>query len=398
MVNVRAGFRNSRYKGREDRSRVNLLVVDDLPPMREIIRSMLKSNGYSSLHQAENGVEALRVIRSKPIDLVITDWNMPNMTGIELLKTIRGDVDLFSRSVLIVSDEVSLEKVLYAIEEGVNGFVTKPFSETELVKRLRHVLDLVANPPAIQQKVDQMRRLKLSHNYSEALRLGLEILASQNHPVVGLMACECLYHLKDYDKAIQLISDTEEAARTSQHVSLLGKIFLSLGKRDDAVLYLEQAVRRNPVNDERKIDLAWAYFSTGNIGKAERLIDEVMQANPTDLNMVAIGKLYLERGEVDKAAQYLDQTVNPIPETVHVFNDYAIALRRAERYEDSIKIYRKCLKINPDSDVLHYNLGFLCNFVGDYSGAKEALQNAIRLNPANEQARKLLKNIGSRLH
>lgn len=392
----RIGLGNSLPKGRSSRGNIKVLVVDDQPLMRDFIRYMLKSYGYTDLHQASNGVEALRSIRSNPIDLIITDWNMPNMTGIELLKIIRSDAELFSKAVLMVSDEDSSEKVLYAIEEGVNGFLKKPFSQIELIERLRQVIELMNNPSPIQNQIDQMRRLKLSGKYSEALSLGLEILEAQSHPIVALMACECLYQLKDYDKAVQLISDIDETDRTSGHVSLLGKIFMSLGKRDDGIYYLEQAVRKNPANDERKIDLAYAFFSIGNIDMAEKVIDEVMLKNPTDLNMVAIGKLYLDHGELDKASRYLIQTVNPIPETLHVFNDYAIALRRACRYDDSIQIYKKCLRIKPDSDVLHYNLGFLCHYMGDIEGAKVAMENAVRLNPDNENASKLLKKIASK--
>ena len=378
-------------------SSASVLIVDDIAQMRETVRSMLRAHGFTSLHHADSGNSALAAIGSHAIDMVITDWNMPNMPGIELVKKMKNDPELFTVPVIMISDEMGIDKVLYAIEEGVDGFLVKPFSEDELIKHVKRVLSKVGNPDAVEQQIFEMRSLKLSGNYQAALELGHEILKTRNHPRVALMLCECLYQVKEYDKAMNMMLDTEEETRTSEHTNLLGKIYLKLGKFDQGILYLEQAAKKNSLNHDRKIDLARAYVSAGRKEEAGRVVDAVVGSNPTDLNLVSIAQLYLDMGEVDKAGSFLKQTVDPLPETVSVFNNYAIALRRANRFEESADIYKRCLQIAPDSAVLHYNLAYLLTTLGKFAEAKKIVQKALKVNPEDQYAKSLMEEINTRL-
>ena len=373
----------------------SLLVVDDLPQMRDMLRVMLKKNGYANLSMAEGGKHALTHIASKHIDLVMTDWTMPNMSGIELLKHIKGDPNLYRIPVLMISDERASDKVLYAVEEGADGFMVKPFSENDLIKNIKLALAKSASMGELNEKISEMQRLKLSKNYREALELGFEILKRGKNQRVALMTCECLYQVEEYDKAIGMIADTDEKSRSSQHSNLLGKIHLSLKHYDQGIVALEQAVKMNPLNYERKIDLAGAYFAAGRKAEAEKVILGILSARPTDLELVSIAQIYLDQDQMDKAGDCLKRTVDPIKETVPVFNNYAVALRRADRLEDATDIYLKCLKIDPDSDVLHYNLAVLYAKSNKFNEAKEAAANALKLNPDNEHAKDLLTKLKS---
>ena len=373
----------------------SLLVVDDLPQMRDMLRVMLKKNGYANLSMAEGGKHALTHIASKHIDLVMTDWTMPNMSGIELLKHIKGDPNLYRIPVLMISDERASDKVLYAVEEGADGFMVKPFSENDLIKNIKLALAKSASMGELNEKISEMQRLKLSKKYREALELGFEILKRGKNQRVALMTCECLYQVEEYDKAIGMIADTDEKSRSSQHSNLLGKIHLSLKHYDQGILALEQAVKMNPLNYERKIDLAGAYFAAGRKAEAERVLVGILSARPTDLELVSIAQIYLDQDQMDKAGDCLKRTVDPIKETVPVFNNYAVALRRADRLEDATDIYLKCLRIDPDSDVLHYNLAVLYAKSNKFNEAKEAAANALKLNPDNEHAKDLLTKLKS---
>jgi tetratricopeptide (TPR) repeat protein len=195
--------------------------------------------------------------------------------------------------------------------------------------------------------------------------------------------------VEEYDKAIDMIADTDEKSRSSRHSNLLGKIHLNLGHLEQGIIALEQAVRMNPLNYERKIDLAGAYFAAGRSEEGERVIQSILNSRPTDLELVSIAQIYLDYDQMDKAGNCLAQTVDPIKETVPVFNNYAVALRRADRLEDATNIYLKCLKIDPDSDVLHYNLAVLYAKGKKMSEARQAVDSALRLNPDNEYAKDL---------
>jgi two-component system, chemotaxis family, chemotaxis protein CheY len=385
------------YKGPvrkwKDKIERSLLIVDDQAQMREIIRAMLRSNGYDSLTFAESGKQALRSMERKSVDLVITDWNMPNMTGIELIKQIKGDPKHFSIPVMMISDERTADKVLYAVEEGTDGFLVKPFSENDLIKQIKQVFAKGTLKDELDQRIYEMRQLKLSKKYREALELGLEILKESNNQKVALLTCECLYQVEEYDKAISMMADTEGEDRSSQHSNLLGKIHLGLGQYHQGIVALEQAVKMNPLNHDRKLDLAGAYFATGRGEDAEKMIQNIVNSKPTDLNLISIAQIYLDQNQMDKAGEYLKLTVDPIKESVHVFNNYAVALRRADRMDDATEIYLKCLKIDPDSDVLHYNVAVLYVKSNRLKEAKEAAASALRLNPDNQHARDLLQKI-----
>ncbi len=373
----------------------NVLVVDDQSTMRELIRGMLRRNGYINLVTADNGKLAMEYICSRPFDIVMTDWNMPNMTGIELVKWLKGDARFFRIPVLMISDEMTADKVLYAVEEGADGFLVKPFSEVKLIEYMGEILERAASSGEIEEKIFEMRLLKLDGKYRETFEVGNEILKTRSNSRVAMMVCECLYHLEEFDKAIGMMMDTDEEVRTSEHNNLLGKLYMAVGNQEQGLLFLEQAVEKNPLNLDRRIDLARAYFSAGRSGDAERIVERMLNMNLTDMNLVNIAQVYLDWGDVAKAGSCLDKTVDPIPETVHVFNNYAVALRKANRYEESVLVYRKCLAIVPDSDVIHYNIGLLYKRIGQLDEARRMVHKAVGLNPENTHARKLLKELES---
>lgn len=119
---------------------MKILVVDDFATMRAITKKILKDLGYKDIVEAENGEEALRILKSERIDLVISDWNMPKMDGLALLKAIRSDPELKDTLVMMVTAEAEKQKVLEAVKLGVNGYVVKPFTPETLEEKIKKVL------------------------------------------------------------------------------------------------------------------------------------------------------------------------------------------------------------------------------------------------------------------
>ncbi len=119
---------------------MRLLVVDDSSTMRRIIRNSLKVVGYEDVLEAENGEGALARLQSEQVDLVITDWNMPGMTGLELVAAMRGTPALKQTPVLMVTTVAEKENILKAMQAGVNNYVVKPFDATTLKKKIEQIL------------------------------------------------------------------------------------------------------------------------------------------------------------------------------------------------------------------------------------------------------------------
>ncbi|EEB47343.1 chemotaxis protein CheY [Providencia alcalifaciens DSM 30120] len=120
---------------------LSFLVVDDFSTMRRIVRNLLKELGFNKIEEAEDGVDALEKIRAGSIDFVVADWNMPNMDGLELLKTIRGDDALKHIPVLMVTAEAKKENIIAAAQAGASGYVVKPFTAAILEEKLNKVFE-----------------------------------------------------------------------------------------------------------------------------------------------------------------------------------------------------------------------------------------------------------------
>ncbi len=115
------------------------LVVDDFSTMRRIVRNLLKELGFVNVQEAEDGVQALSKLRSEAFDFVVSDWNMPNMTGIELLRAIRADIRLKHLPVLMVTAEAKRENIIAAAQAGASGYVVKPFTAATLDEKLKKI-------------------------------------------------------------------------------------------------------------------------------------------------------------------------------------------------------------------------------------------------------------------
>lgn len=115
-----------------------ILVVDDFSTMRRIIKSLLQGLGFTNIHEANDGLTALPKIRSEQFDLVLTDWNMPGMDGLEMVKAIRADQDPLVANVpiLMVTAETKREQIVAAAQAGINGYVVKPFTAVALSSKL----------------------------------------------------------------------------------------------------------------------------------------------------------------------------------------------------------------------------------------------------------------------
>ena len=120
---------------------IRILVVDDFSTMRRIVKNLLIDLGFTNLAEADDGSTALIELKNAPFDMVVTDWNMPGVTGIELLKAIRADPALAKIPVLMVTAEAKREQIIEAAQAGVNGYIIKPFTAATLEDKLSKIFE-----------------------------------------------------------------------------------------------------------------------------------------------------------------------------------------------------------------------------------------------------------------
>ena len=122
---------------------MKILVVDDFSTMRRIIRNLLRDLGFENVQEADDGNTALPILQRGGFDFLITDWNMPGMTGMELLSAVRSDADLANLPVLMVTAEAKRDQIVAAAQAGVNGYIVKPFTAATLKEKIDKIFERI---------------------------------------------------------------------------------------------------------------------------------------------------------------------------------------------------------------------------------------------------------------
>ena len=119
---------------------IKILVVDDFATMRRILKNILKQLGFTNITEADDGTTALEELKKANYDLIISDWNMPKMTGLDLLKKVRSDATLKEIPFLMVTAEAQKQNVIEAVQAGVSNYVVKPFTAEAIADKLKKIL------------------------------------------------------------------------------------------------------------------------------------------------------------------------------------------------------------------------------------------------------------------
>ena len=124
---------------------MKILIVDDFSTMRRIIKNLLRDLGFTNTQEADDGLTALPMLQNGDFEFLVTDWNMPGMQGIELLKEVRKDEKLKTMPVLMVTAEQKREQIVEAAQAGVNGYIVKPFTAATLKEKLDKIFERIDN-------------------------------------------------------------------------------------------------------------------------------------------------------------------------------------------------------------------------------------------------------------
>ncbi len=119
---------------------IKILIVDDFATMRKVVRNLLKQSGYENVVEAEDGVSAMRALKAQKIDFVISDWNMPNMSGLEFTRAVRSETDIENIPILMVTTRGVKQDIVEALQARVNNYIIKPFTPQILKDKIEQIL------------------------------------------------------------------------------------------------------------------------------------------------------------------------------------------------------------------------------------------------------------------
>lgn len=122
---------------------MKILIVDDFSTMRRIIKNLLRDLGFTNMSEADDGQTALPLLQNGNFDFLVTDWNMPGMQGIDLLKNVRADENLANLPVLMVTAESKRDQIVEAAQAGVNGYIVKPFTAVTLKEKIDKIFERI---------------------------------------------------------------------------------------------------------------------------------------------------------------------------------------------------------------------------------------------------------------
>ena len=356
---------------------------------------VLQEAGHKNVLIAHAGLEARNILRTSRVHFVITELRMSRMSGLELLKLIRRTPGLSEIPVLLTSENRQKEMVLHAIDEMVDGYLAKPYSGEDLLHAVNTVVKKrTLSPP--KSRIRQARLYLLLKNYDKAIETAKEVLYhDKNNSDAFFILSESYYWLREFDKARHFLEMyLKENPASAKGMHLLSKVCRLHGACGDAFGILIKAHRENPLNIDLTIDLGKFYLEMSMEDKARELFNQVMASEPTDLNLIKIGKAFLKKDSLQDAALYLDKAVQPLPETAYVFAHFAQLLENSGDHEASARQYEKCLQLVPGHPEYLVRLGEVLLKQGERGKAQAVLSQCLQNNPENEQAAKFLEQAG----
>lgn len=348
-----------------DRSAVKIMVVNDKMDIRAIIRDYLRIEGYTSLNISENGQAALKKAQTDPPDLIIADYDLPGLTGLELLKAVRHDKNLSETIFILISAETEQKYVAQAAEYKVSAYIVKPFSHQTLADKVNFLLDRKVNPSETAERYQEANRLALAGDLQGALEKYQQALRETQKSMAALYYKVGQVHEK-MDKFTEAELDYQQAAQVSvQYVDAydaLGALSLREDRHDDALQYLKRSTGISPLNAKRQISLGEAMLNTGDFVGAEKAF---------------------------KLALSLDST------QTHVLNRLGISLRRQGKLEEAEQFLLRAVEAAVDDEHLYYNLSRIYLDRGDKKAALINLDKALAVKPEFTEARTLMEQIRS---
>ncbi|MBI3599395.1 MAG: tetratricopeptide repeat protein [Nitrospinae bacterium] len=375
--------------------RMKLLIIDDMTNMRRTIRNMLRCIGYEYISEAENGDTALKKMKSEGVDFVICDWNMPVMSGIELLRKVRDDEKLKDMPFLMVTAEITESQIVQAAETEVDGYIIKPFVAKTLGEKINSILDKKANPGEADKAITKAMKYYDGGMYKEAISTYEDALKMTPKSARIRHAIGEVYEKMGMDD--KAIAYYEEAYKINpQYIKVhqsMGDMYLKKGDTDKAMESIERAAKISPNNPQRQAQLGKIYLAKGEVEKADKAFKTAVNVDPKNAGLrTDIGEAYLKSGHDEKAAESFKGSLNVV-ENIHVYNRLGIALRRKGKHLEAIEEYKKAIRLDPKDEAVYYNMGRAYLEVKKKIEAVSAFKKALEIDPNFKECKEALSGL-----
>ncbi len=376
--------------------KMTFLIVDDVDTMRHSIRSMLKLINYGRhFLEANNGVEALKVLEkaNPPVDIIISDYFMPKMTGTELLNRIRENQKLREIPFLMITAEANMEVVAEAAEHDVDAYMTKPFVTASLEQKINELLAKAANPGQTTLQLRKAKILEEQGDLDAAIQAIKVIITSDTSSSRPFREIGRLFFKKgNLQNALVFFKKATSLNRLDVYsYHYLGQIYYELGETDKAISSYSNALTISPRNAERALNFARLIIKQNQITEAEKVIKLVLKINSNDLDMrEKLIAFCAENGLHDMAAKASRELLKIAPERVQIAKHLGISLFHQAQLPEAMKtLEQAALEIETDID-LWLTLAKTYLAMNKIVRAEKWATRVIRMDSDNEEAKEIL--------
>ena len=326
--------------------KLSILLVDNDPTKTSDLKKIFTTIGHEDIEITDNANDAWSLMRIKDFDCVISAWEMPDMTGIALLRITRNDDNLHFMPFFLTHSSFTKVRVIQAGQAGVTGLMMKPFD-------LKNV----------EQKIKILEKIKKQ----------ADISAAESSFEEGMRLIE----KNDYDSALTVFDELTQRGESAEVYYNIGYIKTSQGEYEEAIAAFRKATQIDRLFAKAFEAMGCAYKKLGKNEKAQEYLQKAAD-------------IYISREKMQDAEAVLNEILQISPDSVNVFNSLGVLYRRRGNLKTSLNHYQKALKVHPNEPHIHYNIGRLYFELKLPDKARICFNKALELDPDFSEANEVL--------
>ncbi len=378
-----------------DINRMTVLIVDDMESMCKAVRGMLMVLKYGNeFHYANNGLDALSVMGKKKIDLVISDWNMPVMNGVEMVSRMKEDRKLRDIPIVMVTAEANMEIVAEAAESEIDAYILKPVNVEALGGKIRQVVDKANDPPPMLLHLKRARLLEEKGALDDAINEALLAVKADLNSSKPVHELGYFYYKKnDLENAEQWF----RKAADMNHLDVfafhyLGDIYIKQNRIDEAILFFDKAMKISPRHVSRAVDFGKLLLDKKAEKKAVAVFEKAisLSESPNDLREELIG-LCKRHHVTDYAIKLMRDIIKTDSRRNDIRIELGLTYERTRDHAKAIATFIEAEAIDNDNITIKLHLAKAYLQAKQPLRAERSLRQILVLEPNNRDAKDLLK-------
>jgi tetratricopeptide (TPR) repeat protein len=326
---------------------MSFLVVEDNAAELKQLGEILSTLGVEDIEFVDNANDAWSLMRIRNFNCVVSAWEMPDMSGLALLRVTRNDEMLHKIPFFLTSATFTKPKVIQAGQAGVTGLIVKPYDVNVLKTKLESLYDFTDEPVVSEAEAEYQR--------------GMEFIEAN-----------------DWESALQIFEQLTERGENPEVFYNIGYIKTAQGEYEDAIAAFQKATRLDRLFAKAYRAMGRAYKALGQTKRAQKCFQKAAD-------------IYIGKEKIQEAEEVLYEILQIDPDAVNVFNSLGVLFRKKGDLKTALSQYRKALRIHPEEPHIYYNIGRLYFEMNRLNEAKSYFRRALELDPDFDEARDVLK-------